>query len=72
MPIYKIEVTATGQNDTAKVKAKETRLIRANNQARALSHVVKDSIVVEPCSVDDAVALGAAGVQVEDADAVPA
>lgn len=48
--------------------ALEVRLVRAANQARALSHVVKKSVTVEVCSVDDALALGKAGVEVEDAE----
>jgi hypothetical protein len=66
MPIYKIEVTATSR--VAGEKINQTRLVNAPNQARAVGHVIKDSVKVEPCSVNDAVALGAEGVKVEEAE----
>lgn len=63
--IYKIDHTAKSRIEGEAVT--QTRLVRAANPSRALAHVVKDSIAVEVCTTDDAVALGAAGVKVEDA-----
>lgn len=45
----------------------DVRLVEAANAAQAIRHVVKGCVVCEPCSVPDALALGAGGVKVEKA-----
>lgn len=42
-----------------------TRLVEAPNQARALQHVVATRFVVDIPTVNEAIALGANGVKVE-------
>lgn len=44
------------------------RLIRAKNEARALAHVVKDTIVLQRATTDDIVRVAKAGVEVEVAE----
>lgn len=47
------------------------RLIRANSQAVARSHVAKSTILVDVASPDDTFALAKAGVEVEETIAAP-
>lgn len=46
---------------------KQTRLVEAKNQAKALAHVTKQHITVEAASSKQCVELGAAGVKIEEA-----
>lgn len=48
------------------------RLIRANSQAVARSHVAKSTILVDVASPDDTFALAKAGVEVEETSTGPA
>jgi len=59
---------------TTKAPAKDAapttteRLVRAKNEARAVAHVVKDTVAIERASVDDVVRLTKAGVELELAE----
>ena len=63
--IYKVEVSIENKDGSETVS--QVRLINASNQPRALAHAVKGHVTVEVCSTADAVALGAAGVTIEEA-----
>jgi hypothetical protein len=62
MPDY--VVTVTTDNGSTKVE----RLVRAKNEARAIAHVVMDSVTIERAKTDDIVRLAQAGVVVEQAE----
>lgn len=49
-----------------KAMAVRERIVRAKNQAAALSFVVADSITVDKLSISDAMRLAKAGVEVEE------
>lgn len=44
------------------------RLVRAKNEARAIKHVVKDSVIATVATTDDVIRLTAPGVKLELAD----
>jgi hypothetical protein len=44
------------------------RLVRAKNEARAIAHVVKDTISIDRASTDDVIRLTQAGVKMEQAE----
>ena len=48
-----------------------TRMIRAGTQSQAIRHVVKESVACEVVTIDDAVALTKAGIEIEDATSEP-
>lgn len=48
------------------------RLVRANSQAVARSHVAKSTIHVDVASPDDTFSLARAGVEVEETSTAPA
>jgi hypothetical protein len=60
MPDYCITIST--KNETAE------RLVRAKNEARAVAHIVKDTVKVERSQVDDVVRLTKAGVELEVAE----
>lgn len=66
MPTYHIHVIAraAGSKDES---AKIERLVSAKTEAAALKHVVSDTITIDRASVADAVRLGAAGIEIEQA-----
>ncbi len=47
------------------------RLVRAKNEARAIAHVVKDTVTVERAKADDLIRLAKAGVEIEIASEQP-
>lgn len=55
------------QLENEDTKDHAVRLVEAKTKAQAIAHVVADTITAEPCSVAEAVELGAAGVKVEQA-----
>lgn len=63
MPDYLITVTVPRVERTVVTE----RLVRAKNQARAIAHVVADTVVVNQASADDIVRLTKAGVEIETA-----
>lgn len=70
MPDYRITVTTVAKLPEAQEVTIE-RLIRAKNEARAIAHIVKDTITVERASVDDVVRLTKAGVDIEVVSKLP-
>lgn len=67
MPDYWIRITAKPAEVESPAITTQ-RLVRAKNEARAIAHVVKDTISVDRASVDDIVRLTKAGVEVEQAE----
>lgn len=63
MPDYVITITTRAADNPAITE----RLVRAKNEARALSHVVSDTVGVDRASTDDIVRLTKAGVEIETA-----
>ena len=63
MPIYIVKVTAP----MSKPSATETRLIEAKTTAGAMRYAADAWITVEKCTTAEAVALGAAGIKIEQA-----
>lgn len=61
MPDYLVTNHATVGDETLLVE----RIVRAKNEARAIAHIVQDSVTVKRLSIDDAMRLGAEGVKVE-------
>lgn len=68
MPHYKFTITVPGEGDT---KVTHVRAVEAKNEAKALKHVLANTIKVEPLSVPDAMKLAADGIELETADAEP-
>ena len=66
MPDYRIlmKISETSTDGTHVVE----RLVRAKNEARALAHIVKDTISIDRATIDDAMRLAKAGVEVEQAE----
>ena len=64
MPDYLITVSTGKQPDDSVTE----RLVRAKNEARALAHVVADTVKVERATMDDAIRLSKAGVELEQAE----
>lgn len=62
MPDYLIITTIPGQTP-----AKRERIVRAANEAKALKHVVADTLKIERASIDDAMRLAGDGVKLETA-----
>ncbi len=69
MPDYRITVSVPVATD--KQFEKIERLVRAKNEARAIAHVVKDTVQIERCSADDLIRLTKAGVEIEVASEQP-
>ena len=67
MPDYLIRTTNIKKSAEAAQLITE-RLVRAKNEARAVAHVVKDTVAIERASVDDVVRLTKAGVELELAE----
>ncbi len=62
MPDYKLTTRVTSdEKDTVTVE----RMVRAKNEARAIAHVVKDTVTCERLQIDDAIRLGTQGVEIE-------
>ncbi len=65
MPNYLVKTVYTGAPiDEAKPVVIE-RIVRASNKARAIAHVVADTLTVDVASIDDAMRIAAAGGKVE-------
>lgn len=62
MATYKVVTKVEGD--------KLVRLVEAKTKAQAIAHVIADTISAEPCSIPDAVKLGAEGVKIETAGEV--
>lgn len=67
MPDYLVTTTATPKAADAKAVTTE-RLVRAPNQARAIAHVVNDTVTVTVALTEDAMRLAKAGVDLEVAE----
>lgn len=70
MPDYKMTVTTSVLDSESRDAGRQItieRLVRAKNEARAVAHVVADTVKVERASVDDVVRLTKAGVELETA-----
>jgi hypothetical protein len=67
MPDYCIRITAKPAEVEAPAIVTE-RLVRAKNEARAIAHVVKDTISVDRATIDDAMRLAKLNVEVEVAE----
>ena len=65
MPDYHVTVKARADHETVE------RIVRAKNEARALTWVVGDTITISRISVDDLVRLTKAGVDIEVATDQP-
>jgi len=62
VPDYKLTTRVTSdEKDTVTVE----RMVRAKNEARAIAHVVKDTVTCERLQIDDAIRLGTQGVEIE-------
>lgn len=70
MPVYLIRITIPGDGlhgPNRDVPTIRRRIVKADNQAQAIKHVVGDTITCEVASVDEAMLLAAEGVKLEDA-----
>ena len=65
MPDYRIKITHQPTNAETLQEISVERLVRAKNEARAIAHVVKDTVQIERCSADDLIRLTKAGVEIE-------
>lgn len=61
MPDYVITITTRAADKPTVTE----RLVRAKNEARAISHIVTDTVAVDRASTDDVVRLTKAGVEIE-------
>lgn len=68
MPDYRIKLVVP--IDSKDTLTKE-RMVRAKNEARAIAHVVKDTVTCERLNIDDAIRLGTQGVEIEVASDAP-
>lgn len=66
MPDYVLKIIAT--KATVDQPIVTERLVRAKNEARAIAHIVKDTISIDRATVDDVVRLTKMGVEVEVAE----
>lgn len=66
-PEYLVKVSSKPAVADAKPVVTE-RIVRAKNEARAISHVVSDTVTVERATIDDAMRLSKLGVEVENAE----
>jgi hypothetical protein len=64
MPDYLVQIITKAADETVKTE----RLIRAKNEARAIAHVVNDTISVDRASTDDILRVAKAGAEVEIAE----
>ena len=64
MPDYLLTVT-TNRNQDQTLPVTTERLVRAKNEARAIAHVVKDTIAIDRASTDEIIRLTQAGVKIE-------
>jgi len=64
MPDYLLTVTTNRADTPVTIE----RLVRAKNEARALAHVVKDTVSCDRASTDEIIRLTQAGVKVEVAE----
>jgi len=67
MPPAYLVTCSIPETGADKATAIREQIVSAKNQAAALAHVAADTIVVEKLSTEDAVRLGAAGVEIEQA-----
>lgn len=67
MADYLLQITTTPAVADAKPVTVK-RLVRAKNQAQAISHVVKDSITVAVAETEDIIACAESGVKLEIAE----
>lgn len=64
MPDYLIVTKIVTPGESVKISSTE-RLVRASNKARAIQHVVADTLIVEPATIDDAMRVAFAGGKLE-------
>lgn len=66
MPDYKVKISMNldRSDDPQTIE----RLVRAKNEARAIAHVVKDTITIARAETDDVIRLTQAGVKMEQAE----
>lgn len=62
-PEYLITITTRAADKPTTTE----RLVRAKNEARAIAHVINDTVAVDRASTDDVVRLTKAGVEIENA-----
>jgi len=68
MPVYLVTVKIPEAGpDKRRADATAERMVEAKNEAAALKFVVADTITIDRLSTADAVRLGAAGVEIEQA-----
>ena len=68
MPDYLVVTTIPTSPDKDAVLATKERLVRSKNEARAIAHVVQDTVYISRTSVDDVVRLTKSGAEVEIAE----
>ena len=66
MPVYLVTVKIPDVG-ADRIDALAERMVEAKNEAAALKFVVADTITIDRLSTADAVRLGAAGVEIEQA-----
>ena len=71
MPDYRVKITHQPTRAETVQEVAVERLVRAKNEARALAHVVKDTMQIERCNADDLIRLTKAGVEIEVAGDAP-
>ena len=69
MPDYRITINVPVATDQQ--FATSERLVRAKNEARAIAHIVKDTVQIERASADDLIRLTKAGIEIEQAEEQP-
>lgn len=66
MPIYLVK-TFFAEQDELKATTVRERLVSAKNEARAIDHVLADTVTIERASFDDVIRLTKAGIGLETA-----
>lgn len=66
MPDYLVK-TIIAENDEKSTTTMRERLVRAKNEARAIAHVVADTVSIDRASTDDVIRLTKEGVTMEQA-----
>lgn len=65
MPDYLIKTALTGSPIEDRKPIVVERLVRASNKARAIAHVVADTLTCDIAGIDDAMRIASAGGKVE-------
>ena len=71
MPDYRVKITHQPTSAEMLQEIAVERLVRAKNEARAIAHIVKDTMQIERCSADDLIRLTKLGIEVEQATEQP-